>query len=125
MDGADEMIPDLVWLESIAAVAHRGTYSRAAVDVRYSSSTVRHHVKLLERCVGTELLCFDDRGLLVPTVAGVVVLAAAESIASRWHQALSVLGQRAGDQVATDEAGASRPLIHRDGIVNQPARERR
>jgi molybdate transport repressor ModE-like protein len=80
------------------AVAHAGSFSRAAAELALTQPAVSQQVAALERQLGTRLL---DRGPggsggVAPTEAGTVLLAHADAIADR----LAIAGRQLGELLA-------------------------
>ena len=62
---------NLTHLRSLVAVVDRKSFTRAAQVLHLSQSTVRQHVRLPERRVGTELLVREQSGVkLTPRGSG-------------------------------------------------------
>src|SRR5918994_3324617 len=88
-------------LLTFRAVAHAGSFSRAAESLALSQPAVSQQVAALERALGTPLL-ERGRGGAAPTHAGRLWLEHADAVAARL--------ELAGVQLAEVVAGARRTL---------------
>src|SRR4051812_44698326 len=92
-------------LLTFRAVAHRGSFSRAAEALALTQPAVSQQLAALERQLGTRLL---DRGPggVAPTEAGSVLLAHADALADRLALAGSQLGELVGAEARRLRLGA-------------------
>jgi DNA-binding transcriptional LysR family regulator len=71
---------NLEWYRSAIAVAEKRRFTRAARLLDFAPSTVRYHVRELERCLGAAIFQQDDYGDFVVTDAGHRVVMAGRRI---------------------------------------------
>src|SRR5918992_1917971 len=88
-------------LRAFAAVARRGSFSRAAVDLGISQPAVSKHVADLEAALGTKLLVREPRGARL-TEAG-------QLLASHVSRAEALLARAAAGVALLAEGEARRP----------------
>lgn len=79
---------DLRQLQALAAVAAEGSVARAAHRLSWSQPTVDHHLKALERLVGSPLLVRSSRGSTL-TSAGTLMLERGAEILALSDRALT------------------------------------
>ncbi|WP_253882825.1 LysR family transcriptional regulator [Actinomadura rupiterrae] len=73
-------------LRVLRAVAERGSFNRAAADLRLTPSAVSQHVAALERSLGAPVFTRSTRGVVL-TRAGQIMVGAAESVAAEIEHA--------------------------------------
>jgi DNA-binding transcriptional LysR family regulator len=83
---------DINLLRAFTAVAERGSFTRAALELSRTQSAVSMQVRRLEQNLGRQLLLRSSRGLRL-TETGELVLAYAKRILRLNDQALSEIGQ--------------------------------
>ncbi|MFJ8884349.1 LysR family transcriptional regulator [Streptomyces sp. NPDC102402] len=77
---------DVQRLRVLRAVAHHGSFGKAAVALRLTPSAVSQHVAALERSLGAQVVTRSTRGVAL-TQAGQIMVGAAESVAAELAQA--------------------------------------
>jgi molybdate transport repressor ModE-like protein len=90
---------DLRRLLVLRAVAHHGSLSAAARQLGYTQPAITHHIRRLEREVGTPLVTRAGRGIRL-TEAGQALAAHADALSARLaaaeEQVAAIAGLRAG-----------------------------
>lgn len=96
---------DVKHLESFLAITEHGSLSRAAEELRMSTSTVSGHLTQLEAELGTSLILRHARGML-PTSAGQVLHQGARAVVLAMEQVRHNVAA-----AATDLAGRARVCL--------------